>query len=188
MEAKWRQSWLSLQHNDKWPIFHETEQEGYLIGTTALEHHKLFCALHQNSWEPGTLTLQVSQDGQAMAKACVATSKRGEFTVIDVLPRTPRAGEVSIRNKALALNPLDWKKLEYGIMVDSWPAIFGVDIGGVVDGVGEGVDAFKPGDEVFSLAGHANLAGGFQEVSVVPEHFVAHKPPSWTFEEAASLP
>lgn len=123
-----------------------------------------------------------------MTKACVATRKGGEFTVIDVLAPTPEAGEVSIRNKALALNPLDWKKLEYGIMVDSWPGIFGVDMAGVVDSVGEGVDAFRPGDEVFSLAGHANRAGGFQEVSAVPEHFVAHKPPSWTFEEAASIP
>lgn len=123
-----------------------------------------------------------------MTKACVATRKGGEFTVTDVLPPTPKAGEISIRNKALALNPVDWKKLEYGIMVDSWPAICGADISGVVEDVGEGVNTFKPGDEVFSLAGHDNRAGGFQEVSTVPEHFVAHKPPSLTFEEAASLP
>ncbi|KAI3397977.1 hypothetical protein diail_10053 [Diaporthe ilicicola] len=123
-----------------------------------------------------------------MTKACVATRKGGEFTVTDVPHPTPEAGEVSIRNKAVALNPVDWKKLEYGIMVDSFPAVFGADIAGVVEAVGEGVDSFKPGDEVFSLAGHSNRAGGFQEISIVPAHFVAHKPPSWTFEEAASLP
>lgn len=123
-----------------------------------------------------------------MTKACIATRKGGEFTIIDVPAPTPKAGEVSIRNRAVALNPIDWKKLEYGIMVDSWPAIFGADVAGVVESVGEGVDAFKPGDEVFSLAGHDNRAGGFQEISTVPEHFVAHKTPSWTFEEAASLP
>ncbi|KAK2614022.1 hypothetical protein N8I77_000883 [Diaporthe amygdali] len=112
----------------------------------------------------------------------------GEFKIIEVPHPAPKAGEVSIRNKAVALNPVDWKKLEYGILVDNFPAVFGADIAGVVEAVGEGVDVFKPGDEVFSLAGHENRAGGFQEVSTVPAHFVAHKPPSWTFEEAASLP
>lgn len=135
-----------------------------------------------------TQTHRLPAAGQAMTKASVATRKGGEFTLIDVSPPTPKAGEVSIRNKAIALNPVDWKKLEYGIMVDSWPSIFGADIAGVIEGVGEGVDGFKPGDEVFSLAGHDNRAGGFQEVSTVPQHFVAHKPPSWTFEEAASVP
>lgn len=123
-----------------------------------------------------------------MTKAYVATSKGGEFAIIDVSSPKPKAGEVSIRNKAVALNPVDWKKHQFGIMVDSWPAVFGADVAGVVEKIGEGVNTFKPGDQVFSLAGHDNQAGGFQEVSTVPEHFVAHKPPFWSFEEAASLP
>jgi NADPH:quinone reductase-like Zn-dependent oxidoreductase len=123
-----------------------------------------------------------------MTKAYIATARGGEFAIINVPYPAPNAGEVSIRNKAVSLNPVDWKKHQFGIMVDKWPAVFGADIAGIVECVGEGVDAFKPGDEVFSLAGHDNRAGGFQEVSTVPEHFVAHKPPSLKFEEAASLP
>ncbi|POS69479.1 hypothetical protein DHEL01_v212127 [Diaporthe helianthi] len=123
-----------------------------------------------------------------MTKAYVAKCKGGEFALIDVSSPKPKAGEVSIRNKAVALNPVDWKKHQFGIMVDSWPSVFGADIAGVVESVGEGVEDFLPGDEVFSLAGHENRAGGFQEVSTVPSHFVARKPPSLSFEEAASLP
>ena len=55
----------------------------------------------------------------------------------------PKAGEISIRNKAVALHPVEWKKDQFGIVVDSWPAVFGTDVAGVVESVGEGVDAFN---------------------------------------------
>lgn len=143
--------------------------------------------LHLVSEAPLPLSV-TARAGTIMTKAYVATSKGGDFAVIDVSSPKPKAGEVSIRNKAVALNPVDWKKHQFGIMVDSWPSIFGADIAGVVESVGDGVHDFSPGDEVFSLAGHENRAGGFQEVSTVPLHFVAHKPLSLSFEEAASLP
>ena len=73
-------------------------------------------------------------------------------------------------------------------MVESWPAVLGIDGAGIVEGVGQGVNNFKAGDEVFSLFGHDPKAASFQEVSVVPEIFVAKKPSNLTFEEAASLP
>ncbi|KAH8744632.1 hypothetical protein F5883DRAFT_572153 [Diaporthe sp. PMI_573] len=37
-------------------------------------------------------------------------------------------------------------------------------VAGVIESVGEGVNAFSPGDEVFSLTGHDSRAGGFQEI------------------------
>jgi NADPH:quinone reductase-like Zn-dependent oxidoreductase len=46
-------------------------------------------------------------------------------------------------------------------MVQSWPTVLGVDAAVVVDLVGESVQGFKPGDEVFSLAGMGNRAGAF---------------------------
>lgn len=73
-------------------------------------------------------------------------------------------------------------------MVPSWPAVFGLDGSGTVEAVGSNVTRFKPGDEVFSLFGHEGRSSSFQEVAVVPEHFVAMKPTNVSFEEAASLP
>lgn len=40
-----------------------------------------------------------------MTKAYVATRMGGDFAVIDVSSPKPKPGEVSIRNKAVALNP-----------------------------------------------------------------------------------
>ncbi len=72
--------------------------------------------------------------------------------------------------------------------MESWPVVLGIDAAGIVDSVGESVTNVKAGDEVFSLCGVDNRKGAFQEVITVPSYFVAKKPASWTFEEAASLP
>lgn len=100
----------------------------------------------------------------------------------------PGPNEVSIRLRAVALNPLDWKRLCFGFMVDRWPVVLGTDGAGIVEAVGQGVNKLKEGDEVFSLFGHDSRAASFQEISVVPEMFAAKKPSNLTFEEAASLP
>ena len=43
-----------------------------------------------------------------------------------------------MRMKAVAINPLDWKQLASGIMVEEWPAVLGIDGAGVVEAVGSG--------------------------------------------------
>jgi len=100
----------------------------------------------------------------------------------------PGPTEICIRPRAVAINPLDWKKRDFGVMVESWPTVLGLDAAGIIDSVGESVEDFKAGDEVFSLCGMDNRKGAFQEIITVPSHFVAKKPASLTFEEAASLP
>ena len=90
--------------------------------------------------------------------------------------------------KAIALNPLEWKQVSFGIMVESWPAVLGSDGAGIVEAVGDGVTKFHAGDEVFGLFGGSPRAGAYQEVAVLPEKFVAKKPGNVSFEEAASLP
>ena len=112
----------------------------------------------------------------------------GLFSKVSVPAPTPEPGEVCIRAKAVALNPLDWKSRAFGVMVQSWPAVFGVDAAGVVDSVGSNVKNFQQGDEVFCLCGMGNRAGAFQEIITVPSHLVAKKPTKLSFEEAASLP
>ena len=100
----------------------------------------------------------------------------------------PGANEICIRTKAVALNPLDWKNRAFGVTVQSWPAVLGIDAAGVIDSVGESVKDFKPGDEILCLGGMDNQGATFQEIITVPSHQVAKKPASLTFEEAASLP
>ena len=114
--------------------------------------------------------------------------KGGPFTVTSVIKPSPGPNEVSVRLKAIALNPLDWKKLYFGIQIEEWPAVLGIDGAGVVEAIGEGVTDFKAGDEVFSLFGHDARSSSFQEVSIVPETFVGKMSKILTFEDAAALP
>lgn len=144
---------------------------------------------HHTTMSITTAQYQASLIAMAETTTQYQTVQKGGPFALAVIPK-PTAGpnEVSIRMKAIGLNPLDWKKLYFGVMVDSWPAVFGIDGAGIVEEVGEGVTKFKAGDEVFSLFGHQARASSFQEVAVVSEMDVGRKPGNISFEEAASLP
>ncbi|KAI4211280.1 MAG: hypothetical protein LQ351_005964 [Letrouitia transgressa] len=117
-----------------------------------------------------------------------ATQKGGPFALVKVPKPTPGPGEVAIRLRMIDLNPVDWKKLHFGIMVESWPTVLGADGAGVVEAVGEGVSKFKTGDEVMTLCGPEPRSAGYQEVVCVAEKSVARKPTNLSLEEAATLP
>ncbi|OTB00764.1 hypothetical protein M426DRAFT_65272 [Hypoxylon sp. CI-4A] len=117
-----------------------------------------------------------------------ALKQGGPFALSTVPKPTPGPKQISVRPKAVALNPIDWKNLKFGAIVKSWPAVLGIDAAGIVESVGDGVTAFKPGDEVLTFANGLVGNGAFQEVYVVSENQAAKKPASLTFEEAASLP
>ncbi|KAJ5604966.1 hypothetical protein N7510_010120 [Penicillium lagena] len=114
--------------------------------------------------------------------------KGGQFSLVSVPASAPGPNEISIRTKAVGLNGLDWKNRAFGTMIQAWPAVLGIDAAGIVEAVGDAVQGFQVGDEVFSLAGMEAKAGAFQEIYTVPAHFVTMKPAALTFEEAASLP
>lgn len=116
------------------------------------------------------------------------TPKQGaSFTAASVSRPTPGPNEICIRTKAVALNGLDWKSRDSGVMVQSWPAVLGMDTAGFVDSVGASFKDSQPGDEVFSLCGHDIRAGAFQEIIMFTSKLLAKKLDSLTFEEAASL-
>jgi len=112
--------------------------------------------------------------------------KGGQLTRVSVPYPTPGPNEICIRPKAVALNGLDWKNRAFGVTVQSWPVVLGLDAAGIIDAVGESITDFEVGNDVFNLCPMNN--GAFQEVIMVPSHFVAKKPSFLTFEEAASLP
>jgi NADPH:quinone reductase-like Zn-dependent oxidoreductase len=82
------------------------------------------------------------------AKALFLQSKQGQFAVgLRNVPK-PGRGEALVKVYSAALNPVDYKVQESGMFVDTYPAVLGVDIAGIVDEVGEGVDTFLKGDRV----------------------------------------
>lgn len=125
------------------------------------------------------------------------TAGRKGFEVGPSAYTTPRDGEIVLRTRAVAINPVDWLTLLIGDLVFSWlryPFIMGSDVAGEVVDVGPGVTRFAIGDRVL---GHAigtekarNRAeeGGFQTYTVLLERMAAPIPASMPYETAAVLP
>ncbi|WP_234896460.1 alcohol dehydrogenase catalytic domain-containing protein [Sinorhizobium meliloti] len=51
----------------------------------------------------------------------------------------PARGEVLVRNRAVGLNPVDWKFISWGHAAWKWPHIPGVDGAGEIVELGEGI-------------------------------------------------
>nr|WP_280115356.1 zinc-binding alcohol dehydrogenase family protein [Clavibacter michiganensis] len=113
-------------------------------------------------------------------------------------PRTaPRDGEVAIRVRAVAINPLDTMKQHMGDLMYRWlphPAVLGEDVAGEVEEVGPGVTRFAVGDRVVAYAvgmekGRRHAPeGGFQSRVVVRTDLASPIPDAMRFEDAAVLP
>jgi len=107
--------------------------------------------------------------------------------VVEVERPTPGPGEVLVRVKAAGINPGE-VSIREGRMHARWPATFpsgeGSDLAGVVEELGEGVEAVAPGDEVIGFtqrrASHAEL------VLVDAEH-LTRKPSGVSWEAAGAL-
>ena len=81
-------------------------------------------------------------------KALILDAKFGKFIVDSAQVPKPGSGEILIKVKATAINPVDWKIQKYGLLVEKFPAIIGADIAGDVEEIGEGVTEFQKGDRV----------------------------------------
>ena len=103
--------------------------------------------------------------------------------------RAPGKGEVAVKVNFAAINPIDWKvRNGYLKMVTGkkFPRAFGSDFSGTVISVGPGVTRFRVGAAVFGSA-QIKDGGALGEAVIAPETFLASKPASVSFEEAACL-
>ncbi|SEO22125.1 NADPH:quinone reductase [Gemmobacter aquatilis] len=99
----------------------------------------------------------------------------------------PGPGEVLVRNRAIGLNPVDWKFILWGHPAWDWPHIPGVDGAGEVAALGEGVAHLALGAHV---AYHNDLLrpGSFAEYTVIPVRAAIPLPESLSFAAAAAIP
>jgi NADPH:quinone reductase-like Zn-dependent oxidoreductase len=97
----------------------------------------------------------------------------------------PKAGQVRVRAKASGINFADILA-RMGLYPDSpkLPAVVGYEVGGLVDGVGEGVEGFRDGDRVVCMTRFS----GYSDVICVPQGAVRAIPDNLDFEGAASIP
>lgn len=109
------------------------------------------------------------------------------LTMDDVPEPTPGPGEVTVRVHAAGVNPIDTYVREGNVSPEGGlPHIGGADVAGVVEEVGEGVDAFEPGDRVFATGLGLFEPGTYAEYVAVPEEKLAPLPESVSFEEGAA--
>lgn len=104
----------------------------------------------------------------------------------------PAAGEVIIKNHAIAINPVDWKIQDSGLFIQNWPMVIGCDVAGEIVEVGSDVKDLKKGDRVLghctSLATQASKNGAFQLYSATPAAITAKIPDSTSYSQASVLP
>lgn len=124
-------------------------------------------------------------------------SPRGRFEMRSAPFPTAGPGEVVVRVRAVAVNPVDAITGPLRRVVTPWvryPTVIGSDIAGEVVEVGEGVSRLRPGDRVLGYAAGQERArntpaeGGFQRYVVVLERVCTPIPDYVAFEDAAVLP
>lgn len=102
----------------------------------------------------------------------------------------PTKNEVLVKVKAISINPVDTKtrdgKAFYGAIKNDQPVIIGWDISGEVVGIGDEVEYFKVGDEVFGMVNFPGHGRAYAEYVAAPEAHLAHKPANITHQEAAA--
>lgn len=131
-----------------------------------------------------------------MKMQAVVMTKPGDVGVLELReiprPEIESPTQILVRLKAAGVNPIDTKIRRRGTFYpeETTPAVLGCDGAGVVESVGKDVTKFKVGDEVYFCQGGLGKAntGNYAQYAVVEQDYVAHKPKSLSFEEAAAAP
>ena len=112
----------------------------------------------------------------------------------EIEAKVPGAKDIAIRVRASGLNAADWHimradpflaRVAVGLRKPRHPMIIGSDVAGIVEGAGDKVSRFSPGDSVYV---ESMMKGGCAELIVVPEDRAARMPSRLTFEQAAAVP
>ena len=136
----------------------------------------------------------------------------GRLEIEDFIPPRPGPGEILLQVRCALSCGTDLKAWRRGHPLWKMPTPFGHEFAGVVAEAGEGVTAFRPGDEVMAAPtapcgrcfycdrGQENLCttvidkmvlGAYGDLLLIPPHVVARnvflKPRDLPFEEAALL-
>jgi len=124
-------------------------------------------------------------------------SKRARLSVGPATHTPPGEGQISVRNRAVAINPVDWMQQAIGDLIFPWvkyPFVLGSDLAGDVVAVGEGVTRFKVGDRVLGHGAGSDpqrnsaAEGAFQSHTLVLEHMASPIPDTMSYESASVVP
>lgn len=111
------------------------------------------------------------------------------FIVQEVPIPKPKFKEVLVKVLATSINPLDYQ-VRRGDYKNELilPVITGHDVSGVIVELGQGVENFKVGDEVYYSPEIFNGPGSYAQYHCAQESIMALKPKNISHIEAATLP
>ena len=125
------------------------------------------------------------------------SAKRAPLTVAPAPYTLPKASEIIVRVRAVAVSPMDRLMQTIGDLITSYiryPFILGSDVAGEVVAIGTGVARFRVGDRVLGHAAGSDkqrnsaAEGAFQTYAVLLAHMASPLPADMPFETAAVLP
>lgn len=116
-----------------------------------------------------------------------------QLEVIDIAVPGIQADEVLVENVATSINPIDYKArqgLLQGIFQWQLPVVLGWDVAGKIIAVGDDVNDFHVGDDVFARPDidATGKNGSYAEYTAIKANKLAYKPANISFEEAAAVP
>lgn len=136
-----------------------------------------------------TLTMAANRTNSA---AWLTEAKKHPFQVKDAPTYTPEINEILVKNRAVAINPVDGSLQSKAWWPMNYPIILGQDVAGDVVAVGPEVTRFKVGDRV---VGHAvGMAtkriqdNAFQAYTILQVNMTSELPDAIEYENAAVLP
>ncbi|MCD0476522.1 zinc-binding alcohol dehydrogenase family protein [Flavobacterium sp. EDS] len=122
-------------------------------------------------------------------KTSLPLTVQDSFIEFEAVKPIPEANDLLVKINAISVNPVDFKIRQNSAVntVLESPKIIGWDAVGVVEAVGERVNLFKVGDEVY-YAGDITKQGSNAEYQIIDERIVGRKPKTLTNTEAAVIP
>ncbi|KAH8681803.1 oxidoreductase [Xylariales sp. PMI_506] len=119
-------------------------------------------------------------------------ARRTPFEIKKAPIGVPGDNQILVRNRAIAINPVDGKMQALDVFPLNFPDILGQDIAGEVVAIGPNVTRFKIGDRVLgSPQGwetKRNEEKGFQTYTILEVDSTAQIPDTLPFEQATVMP
>lgn len=109
----------------------------------------------------------------------------------DVAEPQLNPGEVLVKTQAAGVNPIDWKTCSGGgaaPFIGDLPFIPGWEFSGTITQLGEDVEHFNIGDEVFGFINFPERAGCYAEYIAAPSDQISLRPAELSPEVAAGIP
>lgn len=119
-------------------------------------------------------------------KAIIYDKKSADQLITqDIDKPIPRENQVLVKVHATSVNAADYRSMKMGLIPKS--KIFGADVAGTIEAVGDNVKNCSVGDEVVGDLSAFGF-GGFAQYVAADERAFVLKPQSVSFEMAASVP